>query len=108
MLKSGSCCRAIGAGRAAAIVAYRSKLGGFTSVKQLLEINSIVDSVLKNQSLCTCNIKPIQKKTSIPMMPTASDIHIYQQQSGNYNCKLQKMHGDYKSTEQLHLDLKKK
>lgn len=96
----------IGVGRAAAIVAYRSKLGGFTSVKQLLEINSIVDSVFEKISpYVLCNIKPIQKK-NINTDDAYSLRHPYISSSlATIIVNYRKMHGDYKSTEQLR-DLK--
>lgn len=97
---------AIGVGRAAAIVAYRNKLGGFTSVKQLLEINSIVDSVFeKINPYLLCNIKPIQK-ININTDDAYSLKHPYISSSlATIIVNYRKMHGDYKSIEQLR-DLK--
>ncbi|MFZ7117874.1 MAG: ComEA family DNA-binding protein [Bacteroidota bacterium] len=97
---------AIGPGRAAAIVSYRNKLGGFTSINQLHEVNAIVDSVFEKISpYLLCNIKPIQKK-NINTDDAFSLRHPYISSSlATIIVNYRKMHGDYKSTEQLR-DLK--
>ena len=97
---------AIGPGRAAAIVSYRNKLGGFTSINQLHEVNAIVDSVFEKISpYLLCNIKPIQKK-NINTDDAFSLRHPYISSSlATIMVNYRKMHGDYKSTEQLR-DLK--
>ena len=97
---------AIGPGRAAAIVSYRNKLGGFTSINQLHEVNAIVDSVFEKISpYLLCNIKPIQKK-NINTDDAYSLRHPYISSSlATIIVNYRKMHGDYKSTEQLR-DLK--
>lgn len=97
---------AIGPGRAAAIISYRSKLGGFTSINQLHEVNAIVDSVFEKVSpYLLCNIKPIQKK-NINTDDAFSLRHPYISSSlATIIVNYRKMHGDYKSTEQLR-DLK--
>lgn len=97
---------AIGPGRAAAIVSYRSRLGGFTSINQLHEVNAIVDSVFEKISpYLLCNIKPIQKK-NINTDDAFSLRHPYISSNlATIIVNYRKMHGDYKSTEQLR-DLK--
>lgn len=92
----------IGEGRAAAIVSYRERLGGFLSTEQLLEVNIINDTILNAiKPYLILDVSRVRKMNI--NTGNAYDLrHPYLEPSlAKVIVNYRKMHGDYKSVDDI-------
>lgn len=91
----------IGSGYARAIVSYRNRLGGFSSVSQLLEIDGFPDTSLKYFVLGSTPLNKINlNKLTLNQLRRHPYINFYQAKA---IIDYRRLHGNLKSLHDLHL-----